>query len=368
MSSPQSDHEVEIRPPSDEPDDDVTTTPGKGKGKGKKSNYATKKDLTQLNEKLERLMELVPTIKKLQAAQEQKVRPTQRPSQIKPPQPDNDSDDDNEEGEVSEENSLNYFTEITEPPTKKGPKLIQGIADGTTRLLSKGMDSENKERIVKNYHTPENCPRLSLMSCNETIYRAMSKSVRVKDAGLQAISKNLTTSLTAATYAFNHIEAVKGMEEGMDAEDTRYISGMLADSMALMAETSHQLDLLRREGYRPELNKDYAKTLCDPKLPIEENLFGPDSELPERMKTASETRKMIDQVCKKTRFFPYQYKKPTSFLGPRTHPRQQQSTSRGGFNQQAQRSRTWYPSHQQTHQQNKNYRQRQDNQKMNKRK
>ena len=106
--------------------------------------------------------------------------------------------------------------------------------------MSQGITQADKDRLTSMYETPGNCQHLSVMKFNETIYRSASKQTRIKDSKLQSIQQGLTKSLTAFAFTFDHIHQVKGIEEGLNKENTKTTISMISDGIALLADTTHK--------------------------------------------------------------------------------------------------------------------------------
>ena len=116
----------------------------------------------------------------------------------------------------------------------------------------------------------------------------------------------------AGVYAFNEFQSAspQAMNEHMKS---------FTDSLSLIANASHKLDIFRRGQFKPELNADYA-SLCTVSRPVEETLFG---QLSEDVKECVETARLTKKVNEKRATQRYQpYKKPYHFLGFRgSNPR-----------------------------------------------
>ena len=327
--------------PSDESIISDTAKPkakiGKTKKKKSQIEYATKSDFQELNAKLNSLIEMMPVVKKASSdpgPSSNKSRSRSRSN--------SDSDSDREEGEI--DNPTTYFSAVSNT-VKEGPNIEGNIAEGVTRIMSRGIAQADKDRLLSMYDTPGNCQRLSVMKCNETIFRSASKATRIKDSKFQSIQQGITKSLTAFAFTFDHIHQVKGIEQGLNKEDTKTALSMISDGMAILADTTHKLDILRRQNFKYEFKNEFSQELCNDRYPVSEKLFGPDSELPDKVKDVSETLKMSQQVSK-PKYQPYNYKR-SSFLGrsPAHH-----QVNRGGGKFQYKQNRNPYRRYNQWHQ------------------
>ena len=69
-------------------------------------------------------------------------------------------------------------------------------------------------------------------------------------------------SLSAMAYAFNHVIKVQGTEKGLSEGDTRQISDMIADAMALLADTSHSLDIQGRLNFKSQFKDEFSPVVA----------------------------------------------------------------------------------------------------------
>ena len=168
--------------------------------------FATKKDFQSLNDKIsslsETILSLVPNIN---SQSSDKVIEAISGSESE------------EEGEVKDPR-LDYFKEMAGTATTEGPKINEDIAKGTANLLSRGLSSSTREELYEKYETPENCPRLNVIKCNEVIFGNANKTTRLRDAKLQNIQKGLMKSLNVLTYSYDHIHRSEN-EDGLDRQD-----------------------------------------------------------------------------------------------------------------------------------------------------
>ena len=69
----------------------------------------------------------------------------------------------------------------------------------------------------------------------------------------------------------------------------------MTNAMALLADTSHSLDIMRRQFFREEFKEEYSQ-LCSDKYPVVDQLFGSDTVLPDKVKNVAETLKVSYKV------------------------------------------------------------------------
>ena len=178
-----------------------------------------------------------------------------------------EEDEENEEGLIEEDGAMAYFENIAGMSENKGPKINETLAAGVTKILREGLKSEGRETLLNKYAAPENCERLKVVPCNEAIYKGMKKHVRLADKELQNVQADLTKGLMAGVYAFNEFSQTASSQPVNDEQMKSF-----TDSLSLIANASHKLDIYGRNQFKPELNADYA-SLCTESRPVEDTLF-----------------------------------------------------------------------------------------------
>ena len=312
--------------------------------------FVTRSEFAEMNSKLNTLLKRLPALKEPEQDRQDIIHnlsDSENEAET--------AEDGKEDGEILDSN-LEYFKVIAGTHVEEGPHINEEVAKGTSNLLAVGLTTTARDSIYGKYVTPSNCKRLDVIKCNEIIYTNASKQTRQKDSRMQQTQKGMMKSLSIITYAFDHILKVNGAEKGMEKEDTKHLSDMLSDAMAAMSDTSHSLDIQRRQHYKVEF-KDEFSPLCNDSYPVMDKLFGSDEYVMDRIKGVSETLKVSHKVNKKTpRTNPYQtaanQRNKFPFLGNRGPSRPQ---GRGGSHSQYQTYPTYnnnnnnkyYQNHQQ---------------------
>ena len=212
---------------------------------------------------------------------------------------------------------LSYFEGLTGVKSKDGPAIHEKLSLGVTNVLADGLDSDIKETLAKKYLTPSNCPRLTLVSTNQTVYNA-NQGTKTADKGLQNVQRSLVPGLIAVT---NGLDGLANIGDRKDIPDDvrdmlSSVTTSISDGMTLMANGSHLLDKQRRLLYKGHFKEEYSKSLCSDHYPIEKELFGAD--INEKIKGVSESIRVSNRIDKrqKRKFQPYTQKRNKfPFLG-----------------------------------------------------
>ena len=280
--------------------------------------------VASLHEKLDKLLSLgQPSL----SGSVPHPRDVPLPHQVSDSEEEDHTNDKPEEGEIPEPRMKQYFKKVAGTTKDQVPTIDDELATGTAHMLSMGLSKDAKVNLFEKYETPGNCKRLEVIRCNQNIFNNATKTRRDKDARIQDTQKGILKSLTILSYAFDHILKFSDVEAGLNADDTEHISDLVTDAMGILADTSHDLDIKRRQKFRSEFKEEYAP-LCTDKSPVEDALFGSDSAVTDKVKDISETIKLKHRVQRK--FEPYksslQQRKDFLEKGAPQH-----RSSRGGY-------------------------------------
>ena len=234
-----------------------------------------------------------------------------------------------EEGEISEEPRMKqYFKKVAGTTKDQVPTIDEELAAGTAHMLSMGLSKDAKEKLFEKYEIPGNCKRLEVIRCNQNIWNNATQTRKTKDARMQDTQKGILKSLTILSYAFDHILKFSDVETGLGAGDTEHISDLVTDAIGILADTSHDLDIKRRQKFRSEFKEEYAP-LCTDKSPVVDALFGSDAAVTDKVKDISETIKLKHRVQRKYEPYKASLHKRNAFL-EKGAP--QYRSMRGGYN------------------------------------
>ena len=139
----------------------------------------------------------------------------------------------------------------------KGRPLAEAVASNVKCLFLKKMDDKKIGDTAEKYATPENVECLRVPAINEEIWGPMSGKLRTQDLKAQKSQKYLIKGITAL---------LSNVEEVSDAQK---------DAVALLVAANNELNFLRRELVKPDLNSKLLP-LCKSTNPVTQYLFGDD--------------------------------------------------------------------------------------------
>ena len=206
-----------------------------------------------------------------------------------------------EEGEIHDDN-LEQFIKISGLTAEEGPKLNEKLSKGLDEMLSKGIQSETKDELMKKYKTPANCKRLEVVQCNTEIYKKASKNTRITESKLQDIQQCMNKGICALTISFNESLSSLNGSETLSAQKFKELNNINTDALALLTQATHMMDVFRKLNFKKEFKREYS-SICKEE-DIRENLFGKD--LAEKVKVITETNKLTNMMTsQRKRKYPF---------------------------------------------------------------
>ncbi|KAK3738954.1 hypothetical protein RRG08_006521 [Elysia crispata] len=205
------------------------------------------------------------------------------------------------------------FNTLTGTCAPQETNVHQEFASGVEKVLTDGMSKDTLSAHLDKCHPPANCSRLSVLQCNPEIFKNTSQSAKARD-----IQKALIKGLAAILLAFDDLSAILQPAQSGAMKQ-------IADGVALLAHSSHALDLFRRHVLKEELKEEYS-SLCGAAHPVVGALFSPNVQ--DRVKELNDTLRMARSTQP---FHPYSYNRgPCRF--PLLGQRQPRRKRGGGYN------------------------------------
>lgn len=198
-----------------------------------------------------------------------------------------------------------------------GSPLNDDIASSTSYMINHKLEDKTLEETTVKYLPPSNCPFLDAPKVNPVIWDNLAPSTRSRDLKLARVQKLLTRGLTA----FAHTMSPSDMTENQQ------------DALALLASANFELNALRKELIKPEMNQAYSH-LCKPSAQVTKFLFGDD--LGQRVKNLKDEQKAALGVVKSD----HGRSRSRTHPGPAYHPYKSAETTRSRYY----RSAGWFSS------------------------
>ncbi|XP_030842058.1 uncharacterized protein LOC100892194 [Strongylocentrotus purpuratus] len=184
-------------------------------------------------------------------------------------------------------------------PTGLGEPVDEEIANSASYLIMNRLEDKVLADTSAKYLPPSNCEYLDTPKVNSAIWDNLTQRSRTRDLKLQRVQRSLTRGLSAFTQSLS----------------SQTITETQQDSLALICNANFELNSLRKEFIKPEMNEAYSH-LCKPSAPVTKYLFGDD--LGKRMKDLKEEQRAAAGAVKQDkpayrshqRYHPY---KPQNF-------------------------------------------------------
>lgn len=181
---------------------------------------------------------------------------------------------------------LTALGEPTEETPKFGPKIHEKLSRLWLPILRKGMEKESKEKLVKEYPIPENCPLLQAPKLNPEISAAVNEGTRTRDKRVESVQQQLGQSISALN---------KGLELLLDdGTDRLQAIKFFSDSCRLLCDLHFTETEARKKFVTPGLDKSFLNIMQD--VERDEMLFG--SKLSEKIKATKVIEKHGLQIKK----------------------------------------------------------------------
>ena len=184
-----------------------------------------------------------------------------------------------------------------------GKPIDEVMAVSLNYLMTNQLAEKPLLEMMEKYESPTNCEVLRIPKVNAPIWDSLNSKTRSADLKLQRVQKSLIKGMIANT---------QGVVTPTDSQQ---------DAFTCLANANFELNMMRRELIKPDLNMKYSQ-LCKPTVQVTENLFGDD--LSKNIKDLSEVHKATGMVMKAGR---------QQFRGKRFTPYNNNWQGRGGYGQ-----------------------------------
>lgn len=189
------------------------------------------------------------------------------------------------------------MAKVVNKPLCGGEDLNEDLAKLLTELLSQGASKESRDDLIEKLPTPANCQRLEVVRVNPEIFNSVKKEIKTDDVMLQKAQKPLLKGITAvAKVLTNLINDDKGKEANESSGVITQAMQTLSESLSLLCDASHEIDLRRRALFKSDMNPEY-RLLCSDQQPVKELLFG--TELGKSVKDLTEASKVTSKITSK---------------------------------------------------------------------
>ncbi|XP_048004363.1 uncharacterized protein LOC125240514 [Leguminivora glycinivorella] len=176
---------------------------------------------------------------------------------------------------ASEELSEEIVALLGEAPEKIvfSPNLLEQLASRWQDIIKKGLNKEERDKLIKKYPVPENCKVIGAPKMNLEAQSAAGDTLVNRDKAIEQKQTEVSCALTAIGLALNKL-CVAGNEE---------IITLLSDSGRLLCDYQHRESQLRKMFITSGLdNKTARETLKD--CDVDQWLFG--ENLAEKLKAS----------------------------------------------------------------------------------
>ena len=168
-------------------------------------------------------------------------------------------------------------------PSGVGKPLNTQLANSIDYLATHPLDAKNMQETLDKYDCPSNCSALDVPKVNATIWENIKPHSRTKDLKFQRIQKALVKGITAFARSVN--------------QESGALTDVQQDALAMLCNVHHEINCLRKESLRPDINTPQFAHLCKTSTASSsKQLFGED--LGKQVKDLQEEQKVTAGLVK----------------------------------------------------------------------
>ena len=183
--------------------------------------------------------------------------------------PTKDSQDTKSETEINLGFAARFAT-----PSKEGPAVDEELANSLSYLVATKLEEKQLNDTTDKYNKPSNCQNLVVPKVNPLIWDNINSKTRSMDLKIQRCEKPLIKGLIALATSLGG----------------KTLSNSEQDALALFSNAVFELNLLRKELIKPDINHKFSH-LCKHTNKPSQFLFGDD--LPKSVKELEEEHKTV---------------------------------------------------------------------------
>ena len=129
------------------------------------------------------------------------------------------------------------------------------------QLLSNGVSKDARDELLDKFPTPGNCTRQEVVRVKPEMFNSVRKEIKTEDVLLQKAQKSLLKGITAVTRLLDdYMKAEKGQKP---VPTMKAVTKILSDSISLLRDASHEIDLRRRTLFKGDMKTEYRLLLSD---------------------------------------------------------------------------------------------------------
>ena len=165
---------------------------------------------------------------------------------------------------------LESLTQAFVQTNDKSPAITEKFASLIDNMASGGLSPETVKERVDKYPPPENCKFLCTTTITAEVWNLLPRRSKTVDLAFQKVQELLVQGLSSLSLLGDQL--VKDLQTGKPT-DVRQVLDQVMDSIALVANANHKLNMKRRELIKPDLNPPYTR-LCKEYIKPSTKLFG----------------------------------------------------------------------------------------------
>ena len=147
---------------------------------------------------------------------------------------------------------------------------------------------------MKNTQPREIANALEVIRVNPEIFNSVRTDVKTDDVMLQKAQKPLLKGITAAAKGLTDLmNASEADDKAISENLVTSTMQVLSDSLSLLSDASHEIDLRRRALFKSDMKSEY-RLLCSDQHPVKDLLLG--TELGKSVKDLTEASRVTSKI------------------------------------------------------------------------
>ncbi len=157
-----------------------------------------------------------------------------------------------------------------------GPTIDNSLTDTINKIVRSKPDDTFDKDIFKGILQPGNCPGLSKITVNPSVWDRIPAEARTQDVKLQRVHNSMIKAASSFSYVLNTL--LENMSEddctlSLSPENMESLLDKSSQAWSCFGSANFELVARRREALRPHIASDFGH-LCAQKTPYTDFLFG----------------------------------------------------------------------------------------------
>jgi hypothetical protein len=172
---------------------------------------------------------------------------------------------------AGEQEVLNAYLADIAPVGRTGQPVNPAISQIVNSVFRTRISDSKREEKLQLFEIPENCCGLDKVRTNQSMWDKITPRTRTMDSKLQNLQNMIVAAGAGICKALSIL--TQALSTGLEKSAIDSLLKDLLNVQVLVGQSNVDLNVRRRELFKPDLNDQYHP-LCSPSVPFTEWLFG----------------------------------------------------------------------------------------------